>query len=85
MAINPMMFKACMEAGGYQWTTRKQCQAMTPAKGPAVLENCDQVEPPSPRPPGAINGVNYRWYPAHWSNDASGTCHPGHWAEVGAP
>jgi hypothetical protein len=39
VAINPYMFRACMEASGYQWTTPKQCNEAVPSR-PASLDPC---------------------------------------------
>jgi hypothetical protein len=73
-AVNPYMFRACMEASGYEWTSEKQCNGGGPREvDPCKNSLCVPASPPKAqteviaKPSGVpadyiwMSGY-YRWY-----------------------
>jgi hypothetical protein len=52
IGADPYEFKGCMEKSGYRYMTRKQCDAMVPARAPlrcSLGATCVDEAPPSPK------------------------------------
>lgn len=90
VAINPYMFRACMEASGYQWTTPKQCNgggSSAVVSDPCQNNHCANSAPPKAKvevisKPSDVP-ADYIWMPGfyQWYDKTGYQWEDGHWAE----